>query len=133
MGVVRVACRVRVVGGIAFSTLGAGIVTPPTLADVCAQTVSQLSGVPLMFVADFRRPSWAMRVVDLNAFFDDCSPEVEPPAALVVSPDDYRLFRAHAWDVAQGGILRKVFTDYPQAVAWTLRRRALVSPAKTVP
>lgn len=129
----RVACRVQVIGGIAFSTLAAGVITPEVLADVCAQTVSQLEAAPLIFVADFRRASWPMRIVDLDAMFDDCRPELEPPAALVVSPDDYKLFKAHAWSVAQAGIMRKVFTDYPKAVAWAQTRLALVSLAKTAP
>lgn len=128
----RVACRVQVIGGIAFSTLSSGIITPDVLADVCAQTLSQLEAAPRVFVADFRSTRWPMRVIDLDAMFNDCRPELEPPAALVVSPDDYKLFKAHAWSVAQAGIMRKVFTDYPKAVAWAQTRLSLVSPVQTV-
>lgn len=129
----RVACHVQLIGGIAFTTLASGVVTPLVLMDVCGQTSTQLHQPPLLFVADFRRVTWALRVTDLDAMYDDSGPEVGPPAALVVLPEAYGMFKAHAWNVAQGGVLRKVFTDYPAAVAWALTRLRLVSPARTVP
>lgn len=126
------ACRVQVVGGIAFATTAAGQFTACELRLACKQTLQQLDGyVPPVYVADFRATTWRLRTLHLDALFDDVDPAVQVPAALVVAAHDLPMFRAHAWNVAQGGILRKVFTDYRRAVIWAQSRAALVSPART--
>lgn len=96
--------------------------------------MEQLGGVvPSVYVADFRASTWRLRTVHLDALFDDVDPAVQVPAALVVAPQDFNMFRAHAWNVAQAGILRKVFTDYRRAVVWAQARAALVSRERTAP
>jgi hypothetical protein len=128
------ACRVQVVGGIAFATTAAGDFGPRELRLACEQTMEQLAGtVPAVYVADFRASTWLLRTVHLDALFDDVDPAVQVPAALVVKPHDFAMFRAHAWNVAQAGILRKVFTDFRRAVVWAQTRAALVSRVRTAP
>ena len=128
------ACRVQVVGGIAFATTARATFGAPELRAACEQTMDQLQGcVPSVYVADFRATTWRLKTLHLDALFDGVEPSIQVPAALVVKPEDFNLFRAHAWNVAQGGILRKVFTEYPRAVAWAQARARIVSPAKTVP
>jgi len=128
------ACRVQVVGGIAFATTVSGDFGPLKLTAACDQTIEQLAGlVPSVYVADFRRSTWRLKTLHLDALFDGVNPAAQVPAALVVPEDAFAMFRAHAWNVAQGGILRKVFTDYPRAVAWAQTRAAVASPVKIVP
>lgn len=40
------------------------------------------------------------------------------PTALVVSPDTLDLFRAYAWQMAQRGVVRAVFTSPDAALEW---------------
>lgn len=95
--------------------------------------MQQLDGrVPSVYVADFRATTWRLKTLHLDALFDGVEPAIQVPAALVVPPGDYEMFRAHAWNVAQGGILRKVFTDYPAAVAWAQARAGIAARAKLV-
>lgn len=47
------------------------------------------------------------------------------PAAVIVPPGVEDAFQQHAWDVAQNGILRAVFTDAGHAQAWAARRAGL--------
>ena len=130
----KLACHVRVIGGIAHATIGGGVVTPPGLADLGAQTVAALGGADaLVFLADFRRSMWAMKTAQLDAFFDDADPAVLVPAALVVQEVYLPMFRSHAWNVAQGGIIRKVFTDPNAALRWCRMRADLHRLPQTVP
>ncbi len=134
MGSTFQACRVQLVGGIAFATTSAGEFTPRELWLACEQTMEQLAGVvPSVYVADFRASAWRLRTVHLDALFDDVDPAAQVPAALVVAERDFEMFRAHAWNVAQAGILRKVFTDYRRAVVWAQARASLVSRERTAP
>ena len=128
------ACTVRVVGGIAFATTSAGNFTANELRLACDQTMEQLAGVvPSIYVADFRASTWRLKTLHLDAMFDDVDPAAQIPAALVVGERDFRMFKAHAWNVAQAGILRKVFTDYRSAVVWAQARAALVNRERTAP
>lgn len=124
----------RVIDGIAYTAIEAGVVTAAGLADVGAQTVAALpGGAPLVFLADFRRVVWALSAVQLDAFFDDNDTAVLAPAALVVSELYLPMFRAHAWNAAQAGILRKAFTDYASAERWCRMRAQLHHQARTAP
>lgn len=128
------ACRVQVVGGIAFATTAARPLNAAGLVLACEQTMEQLDGVrPSIYVADFRRTTWRLKTLHLDALFDGVEPLIQVPAALVVQEKDFAMFRAHAWNVAQGGILRKVFTDYPSAVRWAQERATVASRVRTVP
>lgn len=134
MGREFVACQVRVVGGIAFATTSRGTFGPRQLRLACDQTIQQLDGVvPSVYVADFRATTWRLSTADLDALFDDVGGVVQVPAALVVAERDVPMFRAHAWNVAQAGILRKVFADYPRAVVWAQARATLLSRVRTAP
>lgn len=125
-------CRVQIVGGIAFATTAATNFGAHELRQSCDQTMEQLNGyVPPVYVADFRPTVWRLKTLHLDALFDGVDPAIQRPAALVVPPESERIFRAHAWNVAQAGILRKVFTDYRAAVAWAQCRARLVNLAKT--
>lgn len=124
----------QVVGGIAFATTARNVFGAPELKVACEQAMEQLAGVvPSVYVADFRPTTWRLKTLHLDALFDGVEPAIQVPAALVVPPEAFAMFRAHAWNVAQGGILRKVFTDYPRAVAWAQARARIASPVKTVP
>lgn len=128
------ACRVRVIGGVAFATILAGPLGPRELRLAADETVRQVAGCePLVYVADFRAAVWRLGAADLDALLDGADPLAQQPAAMVVAERDYATARAHAWNVAQYGILRKVFTDYRRAVAWALTRAELVSPSRTAP
>lgn len=126
-------CRVQIVGGIAFATTARADFGSHELRQACDETMAQLGGyVPPVYVADFRSTAWRLKTLHLDALFDGVDPAIQRPAALVVPPDAERIFRAHAWNVAQAGILRKIFTDYREAVAWAQCRATLVSSARTV-
>lgn len=126
------ACRVQVVGGIAFATTPAGVFGFAELVEACEETMRQLDGlVPSVYVADFRRTTWRLQTHHLDALFDDVDPTAQIPAAMVVAPEFLPLFKRHAWNVAQAGILRKAFTDYRRAVVWAQARSSLVSREKT--
>ena len=127
-------CRLQVVGGIAFATTSHSVFGQRDLTAACEQTIEQLAGyVPSVYVADFRRTTWQLKTLHLDALFDGVDPAIQVPAALVVPHVSYEMFRAHAWNVAQGGILRKVFTDYPRAVAWAQARARILNPVRIVP
>ena len=126
------ACRVQVIGSIAFATTPAAAFGFAELQQACEQTMQQLDGfVPSVYVADFRRTAWRLKTHHLDALFDDVDPTIQVPAAMVVAPEYSNLFRAHSWNVAQAGILRKTFTDYRRAVVWAQSRAALVSRERT--
>lgn len=126
-------CRVQIVGGIAFATTARADFGVGELRQSCDETIAQLAGyVPPVYVADFRPTAWRLKTLHLDALFDGVEPAIQRPAALVVPPEAEKLFRAHAWNVAQAGILRKVFTDYREAVAWAQRRAQLLSSVRTV-
>jgi hypothetical protein len=123
-----------VVGGIAFAATARAAFGPAQLLAACEQTMDQLQGyVPPVYVADFRPTAWKLKTLHLDALFDGVDPAIQRPAALVVPPEAFAMFRSHAWNVAQAGILRKVFTEYPAAVAWAQARAGLVNRVKTVP
>jgi hypothetical protein len=127
------ACRVQVIGGIAFATTARAVFSARELTAACEQTMQQLDGrVPSVYVADFRATTWRLKTLHLDALFDGVEPEIQLPAALVVPECDFAMFRAHAWNVAQGGILRKVFTDYRAAVAWAQERSAITAKPRLV-
>lgn len=125
-------CRVQVIGGIAFATTARRVFGPAELVQACEQTVEQLGGVvPCVYVADFRPSTWRLKTMHLDALFDGVDPAVQRPAALVVPAEALMMFKAHAWNVAQAGILRKVFVDYRRAVVWAQERAALASVLRT--
>lgn len=127
-------CRVRVIGGIAHTAIGAGVVTAEGLADVGERTVAALGETkPLVFLADFRRAVWALNTAQLDAFFDGADPVVLAPAAMIVPEVYLPMFRAHAWNVAQGGIIRKAFTDPDAALRWCRMRADLHRQVRTAP
>lgn len=133
MAMIESACRVQVVGGIAFAATARAAFGAGELRAACDQTMEQLRGyVPPIYVADFRRTTWRLKALHLDALFDGVDPAIQRPAALVVPVEAFAMFRSHAWNVAQGGILRKVFTDYPAAVRWAQARVGAVSRVKTV-
>lgn len=124
-------------GGVAASIVG-GVITHRSLGDVYAETARQLDGAcPLVFLADFRRAVWALTVDELSSFFAGAGDAVFAPAALIVSPADVPMMREHAYQVAQLGVIRKVFTCPKRARAWVdleldiqrHPRRSLGSPA----
>jgi hypothetical protein len=49
------------------------------------------------------------------------------PTALLVRADDLPMWRGYARLMAQGGVLRGVFTDHHAALAWTRRQAAIFS------
>lgn len=69
--------------------------------------------------------------LDANALLDSAERIIKPgeaiavPAAIVVSPDTIYLFRAYAWQMAQRGVVRAVFTSPSEALEWA-RAEALV-------
>lgn len=122
------------VGGIAHATVSAGVVTADRLGGLGRAAVGALDGLtPLVYLVDCRRPVWALRTEDLDAFCHGAHSALLAPAALVV-PDLYLpMFRSHAWNVAQGGVIRKIFTDYAIAARWCQMRIGLHRQAQIVP
>ena len=129
--------------GLAASVVS-GVITASSLGDVYEETARQLAGAsPLAFLADFRPAVWAVTADELSSFFAGASEAVHAPAALIVSKHDLPLMLAHSWQVAQLGIIRKVFTDSERARAWVdleidLRRNPRTSlgspwPAASLP
>lgn len=121
-------------GGVLKTRVSGGIVVAECLAQLCADTARTLDGeAPAIFLADLRMPLWAMTESQLSAFYVGQDPAIIAPAALVVTPENYALFRAHAWTVANLGILRKVFTDYESAQEWCRLRLRLAGRPRTAP
>lgn len=119
----EVRISLRDAGGVMVSALSAGIVTRAVLKRLIAQTADTLDGdAPCVYLADFRPCVWALGVDDLNSPLNGVNPAIVAPAALVVSPAHYDLFKQHAWDMAHRGIMRKVFTDPDAAAAWARAR-----------
>ena len=62
--------------------------------------------------------------IDAGALLDSARQVIRPgeaiavPTALVVSPDTIYLFRAYAWQMAQRGVVRAVFTSPAAALDW---------------
>ena len=133
MSDLKTVCQVQMIGGIAFATTAKQLFTGRDLVAACEQTMQQLDGrVPAVYVADFRPSTWRLKTMHLDALFDAVDPAIQLPAALVVQPGDFAMFRSHAWNVAQGGIMRKVFTDYRAAVAWAQTRSAISAKPRLV-
>jgi hypothetical protein len=104
--------------GVAASVVG-GVITASSLGEVYEDTARQLAGsAPLAFLADFRPALWAVTADELSSFFAGAVHGVHAPAALIVSEHDVPLMQAHAWQVAQFGVIRKVFTCPERARAW---------------
>jgi hypothetical protein len=125
---------IRQDGGVLNTRIGGGLVTADGLTHLCAETAQVLDGeAPAVFLADLRRPLWAMTESQLNAFYVGQDPTIIAPAALVVTPENYAVFKRHAWAVAHLGIMRKVFTDYASAQEWCRMRALLADRRQTAP
>ncbi len=63
----------------------------------------------------------------LNSLLDNIPRDslLRMPAAVIVPEGVQDAFHQHAWDVAQSGFLRAVFTDAGRAQAWAARRAGL--------
>lgn len=117
----------KVVNGVGIAKLTGGIATSPVMGDVYLQMLRLLDGeAPSIFMADMRAPTWAMSVQQLGAWFDGADASAYAPAALLVTPAAYDLFRAHAIDVAFQGIMRTVFTDADLAAEWVRVRQQVM-------
>lgn len=126
--------RLQIAGDLAVSEFGDGVMSAEAFEAMHGVTMTLLGGaLPSVFLADFRRPLWALKAADLDAYFNAADAAVYAPAALVVAEAYLPLFRAHAWNVAQGGIIRKVFTDYASASRWCQMRLQLHRQAQTAP
>lgn len=127
-------CTVRLIRDIAYTQLGGGVLTPRGLIQTGEDALEALGGArPVVFVADFRRLVIALKPTDLDALFEDADPDLCVPAALVVAEPYLPIFRAHAWNVAQAGILRKVFTCPARAEQWATMRVRVHRLARTAP
>jgi hypothetical protein len=120
--------------GVTHSRIGCGIVTSQALEGILHTTVRILDcDQPDIYLADFRRPLWAISEDELGRGCVGLDPRLVAPAALLVTTENYALFRRHAWQMAQVGILRKVFTDEVAASEWCQLRLALVRQERTAP
>lgn len=128
-----VSYRVRCAGGVAFIEVGPGAITPSVLRQVRADAVESASAQARIILADYRASAWLVQEGELSDFYADERAAGKIPAAIVVSPAYERLFRAHAWRVAQVGVLRKVYTDYGRAGAWVQGALARINQPRTVP
>ena len=115
--------RLQDARGVLMAKLTPGLVTRGVMERVMGETANRLGGQsPAVFVADFRSGAWALGVEDLDRPLRNARPELVAPAALIVSPAAYDLFKAHAWNMAEQGILRRVFTDPDAAASWARLR-----------
>ena len=118
--------------GITHSRVGCGIVTAPALGDILRATLRILDGdQPLLHLADLRRPLWAVTDSELDHPYVGLDPRIIAPAAMLVTLENYAQFRRHAWQMAQQGILRKIFTDEVAAAEWCRLRMAMARQERT--
>lgn len=56
------------------------------------------------------------------------------PGAMLVRPDEYALYRAYAWALAERrGVIRGVFTEAAPALAWMMARAQALAPSQSPP
>ncbi len=110
----------RLDGRVAHYALS-GLVTGNSLRQL-VRNLPPLSALPeiRVCVASYERAMILVSAATLNSLFYNIGPDsvLLIPAALIVPPGAYDAFRQHAWDVAQHGIVRKVFTDAAPAQEW---------------
>lgn len=107
--------------GVAWATLR-GPVTPMVLECAKRDAMSSAGGPVAVWGADMRGAAVVLTGGALDAVL--CSERV---GALVVSPEAAELFHAHAWRMAQRGIVRRVFVCVTQAKAWAAQQARTVA------
>lgn len=99
-----------------------GLVTDRVLLSLLTDCDADMRGVRAdALVARYDQSALA---IDANELLDSAQRVIKPgeaiavPTALVVSPDTIGLFRAYAWQMAQLGVVRAVFTSPGAALEW---------------
>jgi len=90
---------------------------------------------PAVYLCTFTRAVIATTADDLTGLFRDVNQDDAHavPAAVVARPHDMPLFNLHAWQLAQKGILRVVFTDDESAFSWAQARAQRALPQPSIP
>jgi hypothetical protein len=128
-------CELTVTRGLGILTVKQDVVTSAGLREMRVEVTGAIEADPPdVFLCDARRPVWAVTVEQLDSFFAERHRPIEVPAALLIAPIYWDLFRQHAWNMAQRGVMRRVFTDRRRALEWLQTRQALAVPLEqTVP
>lgn len=81
-----------------------------------------------LILADLRTPDWRVTGDDLRALYED--EFALKPTAVLVSAAAFDLFRDHAWEMAQRGIMHAVFLRLQSALQWCHVRMELAQLAQ---
>lgn len=132
-----------VVGGVDVSVrVGASIaavelcgeITPATLAAVKVAVLEVLAecGPVVGFLVHFDRADVRCTAAELTAIFDGetSADQATMPAAMVVTDEQFPLFRMHVWQCAWRGIVRQAFTSPTEAVAWLTDRAEVAAQTR---
>lgn len=90
---------------------------------VCGAHAAQAKAV----VVDFRRAAVTANLEDLPEMRGEARSRASLPVAYVIEAHDESAFLAHAWAMSRSGLLRAVFTDPDEALAWALARADVTS------
>ncbi len=105
----------------AFFTI-TGLVTASALRQLVNEIPRQSSPPPVIkvCVASYERALVMVSADSLNSLFDTLPADsmLRIPAALIVPPSVEQVFNQHAWDVAQKGVMRAIFTEAAPAREW---------------
>jgi hypothetical protein len=110
--------------GVVLVVAYVGLVTPSTLGRARRDTRAQAEEMGCRaVVVDARR---AVLAVDRRALMPEGKPELaQKPVGIVVPEAALEMFQAHAWDMAERGYLRAVFTDVDSALIWARAKAPL--------
>ena len=101
-----------------------GVVTEEVMHRLVSDLPNLMDGWKIRaYLARYDQAMVAMTAEQLTGLTQSRSRGPETiPAALVCSPDDLPIFQRSAWQLAQMGILRMVFSDPAKAELWALSK-----------
>lgn len=97
-----------------------GVVTYASMAQTAAwlaQIAAGRNGVSGVLVS-FSESMFVLNCAQMAGLLPSKGGALRLPCAFVVKPSDVELFQCHAWNAAQGGIVRGVFTERAAALRW---------------
>lgn len=97
-----------------------GLVTKASLISLLEKTQREFAAAkPSAWVSDYRRAVLAVDLCSVAGLVSGDS-ALAIPAALVVGQPHIDMARDYAWQLAQRGLLRKVFTSPDRALEWAI-------------
>jgi len=113
-----------------------GVVTAASFESLCKDYAAFFwhhQAAVQSIVVRAERAAWAITIDELNSIVKKILTPTGRPSAIVSAPETLGLFQAHAWAMAQIGMLIGTFTCDVLAYGWLARQAPLLEHARFRP